>query len=303
MASYAPMERGVLRPDRPVPMASAPVVDGRLGPSKACPPCLAPPPPRTVSGSRPLARDAQKVHRGRTFPTRLRRWRTPDGPQARVVRGQGQSAARHPFVTYRHHPTRRVLPRTAADESITGAHQGRFPLTPGLHCGVPPHVAPVMHIAVPSQRGEHCTLGGTPLRLHQRVAVASPPRHALAHASPQRPIGHPHPAPLLQCVASQAVDTGHAVRLVTPSRPAPVAHPLQGAHGLRGLASGAEAYEPSRTSGASSASHPARTASWTNVSAHAERPMGRVFPCALGMDTRRSGGWRDRVAVSRAWRS
>ena len=288
MASSAPMARGVLRPDRPVPMASAPVVDGRLGPSQACPPCLARQPPRTVSGSRPLARDAQKVHRGRTFPTRLRRWRTPDGPQARVVRGQGQSAARHPFVTYRHHTTRRVLPRTAADELIAGAHQGRFPLTPGLHCGVPPHVAPVMHIAVPSQRGEHCTLGGTPLRLTS-VSPSRPPRQALAHASPQRPIGHPHPAPLLQCVASQAVNKGHEVRLVTPSRPAPVAHPLQGAHGLRGLASGAEALRALQNVRRVERLSTARTASWTTVSSHAERPMGRVFPCALGMYTRRIG--------------
>ena len=122
------MKRGVLLPDRPVPMASAPVVEGRLGPSQACPPCLARPPPMTVSGTRPIAREAQKVQGGQTFPALLRLWRTPEGQQASFVWVQGQSEAPHPFVKYRHHTTRILLTLKAEDEIITVATSG--PLSP-----------------------------------------------------------------------------------------------------------------------------------------------------------------------------
>ena len=65
-------------------------------------------------------------------------------------------------------------------------------------------------------------------------------------------------------------------------------HTLAGCgDGLRGLGAGTEPDEPSSTSGASSASHPARTACPVATAVHAERPMGGVLHCASEIDTRR----------------
>ena len=127
-------------------MATAPVVDGRLRPSQARPPCLARHPPVTLAGSRPIARAAQKVTGGRTFATLLRLWRTPKGQHAGLVRMQGQSEASHPFVEYRHHTTRIVLTFKPDAEIVTVPNQGRFPLEPWFHLGFTPQIECVMQI-------------------------------------------------------------------------------------------------------------------------------------------------------------
>ena len=93
VASQASTERGVLGLDRLMPVATTPIVDGLFGPSEACPPCLAPHPPVTFTGTCPVERKSQKVEGGRTFPTLLRLWRTPKGQQSGFVRVQGQSEA------------------------------------------------------------------------------------------------------------------------------------------------------------------------------------------------------------------
>ena len=103
----------------------------------------------TVSGARPIEREAHKVQGGRTFPPLLRLWRTPEGQHASFVRVQGQAEAPHPFVKYRHHTTRIVLTRKADDEIVTLTDQGRFPLKPWFHFGFKPPVEHVMHIDVP----------------------------------------------------------------------------------------------------------------------------------------------------------
>jgi hypothetical protein len=91
VASHALPARGVLRLDRLVPMATTPVVEGLLGPSEARPPGRAVPPPSTLPGPRPRAREAQKVEGGRTCPTLLPLRRTPKGHKPRLVRVEGQS--------------------------------------------------------------------------------------------------------------------------------------------------------------------------------------------------------------------
>jgi hypothetical protein len=91
VASHALPARGVLRLDRLVPMATTPVVEGLLGPSKARPPSRAVPPPSTLPGPRPRARAAHKVEGGRTCRTLLPLRRTPKGHKPRLVRVEGQS--------------------------------------------------------------------------------------------------------------------------------------------------------------------------------------------------------------------
>ena len=86
VASQAYTERGVLLLDRQMPMAAAPIIDGRLRPSETRPPCLAPHPPVTVAGSHPVERAPQKVKGGRTFPLLLRLWRMSKRQQPRLVR-------------------------------------------------------------------------------------------------------------------------------------------------------------------------------------------------------------------------
>src|SRR5207244_7204384 len=85
VASQTSTERGVLGLNRLMPMASTPVVDGLLGPSQARPPSLAPHPPVTFTGTCPIKREPQKVKGGRTFATRLRLCRRPEGHRARLV--------------------------------------------------------------------------------------------------------------------------------------------------------------------------------------------------------------------------
>ena len=98
VASQTSTERGVLRLNRLVPMASTPVVEGLLGPSQARPPSLAPHPPATFAGTPPIEREPQKVEGGRTFAALLRLWRTPEGQQPRLVRVEGQSEAPQPLA-------------------------------------------------------------------------------------------------------------------------------------------------------------------------------------------------------------
>ena len=115
VTSSAPIERGVWSLDRRMPMATAPVVKRRFHPSEAGPPCLAPHPPGTFTGSRPIERAPQKVTGGRTCTALLRLWRTPKGHQPRFVRVQGQSEAPQPLATPRLYATRIVLTLTADD--------------------------------------------------------------------------------------------------------------------------------------------------------------------------------------------
>jgi hypothetical protein len=79
MASHASTERGVRRLDRPRPMAAAPLIEGRLCPSKTRPPCLAPHPPVTVAGAPPGERAPQKGKGNRTVPLLLRLVRMENG--------------------------------------------------------------------------------------------------------------------------------------------------------------------------------------------------------------------------------
>jgi hypothetical protein len=149
---YAPVERGVWLLHRPMPMATAPLVDGRLGPSAARPPCLACPPPGTFPGARPLARAPPKVTGGRTFATLLRFWRTPKRPPAGLLRRPGPSAAPPPCAAHRLPPPSIVRPCTADEAGLTKAPPGRSPLQAWRPLGVTPPVAHVMPIAVAQQR-------------------------------------------------------------------------------------------------------------------------------------------------------
>jgi hypothetical protein len=152
VASQASTERGVLCLDRLMPVATTPVVDGLFGPSEACPPCLAPHPPVTLTGTCPIERKSQKVEGGRPFPTLWCLWRTPKGPQPGFVRVQGQSEAPSPFAEYCHSPPCIVLTLKADDEVVTIANQGRFALKPRLHCGLKPPVEHVVQGDIPQQR-------------------------------------------------------------------------------------------------------------------------------------------------------
>jgi hypothetical protein len=93
VAPQALTERGVLRRHRLVPVAPTPVVEGRLGPSEARPPGLAPHPPTTLSGTRPIEREPQKVEGGQTFAAVLLLWWTPEGQPPRLVWVESQSEA------------------------------------------------------------------------------------------------------------------------------------------------------------------------------------------------------------------
>ena len=93
VASQTSTERGVLGLNRLVPVASTPVVEGLLGPSEARPPGLAPHPPTTLAGTRPIEREPQKVEGGQTFTAVLLLWWTPEGQQPRLVWVENQSEA------------------------------------------------------------------------------------------------------------------------------------------------------------------------------------------------------------------
>src|SRR5262245_19635381 len=93
VAAQTSSERGVLGLNRLVSVASTPVVEGLLGPSEARPPGLAPHPPTTLSGTRPIAREPQKVEGGQTFAVVLLLWWTPKGQQPRLVWVESQSEA------------------------------------------------------------------------------------------------------------------------------------------------------------------------------------------------------------------
>jgi hypothetical protein len=149
MTSQAYTERGVLLLDRRVPMATAPVVDGRLCPSEARPPRLAPHLPVTCTGTHPITREPHTVKGGRTFPTLLCLWWTPKGPPPRFVRVQGPSEAPSPFAEYREHTPCITLTLKADDAVVTVTHQGCFPLKPWLPLGGKPPVEPIVPIDVP----------------------------------------------------------------------------------------------------------------------------------------------------------
>ena len=141
MAPQALTERGVLRRHRLVPVAPTPVVEGRLGPSEARPPGLAPHPPTTLAGTRPRERDPQNVEGGQTFTAVLRLWWSPAGPQSRLVWGENQAAAPSPFPEDRPHPSRLVLALKADDAVVTRPAQGGLPPKPWLHLCLAPPIA------------------------------------------------------------------------------------------------------------------------------------------------------------------
>src|SRR5262247_2012594 len=148
VASQTSTERRVLCLNRLMPMASTPIVEGLLGPSQARPPRLAPHPPVTVPGTRPIQREPQKVKGGRTLTALWRRWRTPKGQQPGLVRVEGQSEAPQPFLQHHPHPPCILLPLKADNEVITIADQGSFPPQPWLHLGGKPAVEHIVQIDV-----------------------------------------------------------------------------------------------------------------------------------------------------------
>src|SRR5262245_23015637 len=131
-----------------MPMASAPVADGLLGPSQARLPRLAPHPPVTCTGSPPREGKPQKVKGGRTVTVLLRRWRTPTGPQSCLLRMQSQAEAPQPFLKPRQHPSCLLLALKADDEVVTRADQDCFPPQPWLHFGCKPAVQHIVQIDV-----------------------------------------------------------------------------------------------------------------------------------------------------------
>ncbi len=138
------MERGVLILNRPMPMASTPVVDGRLRPSKARPPCLTRHPPMTLAASRPIEREAQKVKGGRTFTPLLRLRRTPKGQQAGFVRMEGQSIHSHPLSQQHQHPLRIVLAFESKNEVITIPDEEALPPEVWLDFGFYPEIEDII---------------------------------------------------------------------------------------------------------------------------------------------------------------
>jgi len=120
VTSQTSTERGVLCLNRLMPMASTPIVEGLCGPSQARPPSLAPHPPVTVPGTRPIKREPHKGKGGRTLTALLRRWRTPKGQQPGLDRVEGQSEAPQPFLQHHPHPPCILLP-LKADRSISSA--------------------------------------------------------------------------------------------------------------------------------------------------------------------------------------
>src|SRR5918999_4213073 len=96
----ASLERGVLILDREMPIATAPLVDGRLRPSQTRPPSLAPHLPVTSPSPPPIEGEPQKVKGRRTFTALLRLWRAPKRQQPCLVRVQGQSKAPQAFLKH-----------------------------------------------------------------------------------------------------------------------------------------------------------------------------------------------------------
>ena len=238
VAPQAPMERGVLVLNRLMPMAAAPVVDGRLGPSEACAPRLAPHPPVPVPSSPPIEREPDTVKGGRTFATLLLLGRTPKGQQTCLVRVQGQSKAPQALVKHRHHPPCIVLVFKADHKVVGVPDQSRLTPQSRLHLGLEPSVEHIMEIDVPQQRRKHRPLDGTQLRLEKRLAVEYPHVQALPDEPQKRPIRDPNLEHLLQLGAIQAVEEGHDVRLEEPPHLAPINKPLETAHGVMGTALG-----------------------------------------------------------------
>ena len=255
VAAHAYTARGVRRLDRPMPVAAAPIREGRRCPSEPRPPCLAPPPPVTVAGAPPGDRAPPKVTGGRTVPLLLRLWRRPQRQPPRLVRVAGPSEAPPPCAEYGEHPSCVILPCTAEEEVSTKAPQRRTPLQSWRPLGVTPSVAPVMPIDVAHQRRAPRPLGGfptpAPTALHRRVpprarlcpcaATAPPPRPARRASSftrgeprgrsrtpcPPRQSTAPHPPP--RAASGCARRHGHCARAGShtrrPDSPAPTGPP------------------------------------------------------------------------------
>ena len=239
VASHAWTARGVLGLDRWGPRATPPVVEGRLGPSAARPPCRAAHPPSTLPGPRPRAREAPKVEGGRTGPPLLPLRRTPQGPAPRLVRWRARPKRPRRFSRPAPPPSGLVFALKANEAGVRPIPaQGRCPPQPRLARGLAPPGEHLVPRDVAQERCNHRPLSGPQLWLHHRLAVTSPHVHALINASPQRPICDPHCEHLLERGAIQAVEEGPDGPPQYPLQRAPVHDLIEDPYGVMGTASG-----------------------------------------------------------------
>jgi len=174
VSDQASRERRLLRLDREVPVAPAPLADGLHRPPQARTPGLTPQGPLTAAGPTPVEREAEEVKGIRTFPAALaRRWaRKRD--EAGLVRVQGQSIALKPLGENRLNPLGVVVAFKADEEIIGLADEGRRATQARLDLPFEPHVEHVVQVDVAQQWGEHRPLRRATVRLGVLLAVQHP---------------------------------------------------------------------------------------------------------------------------------
>jgi hypothetical protein len=129
-------------------MATAPLVEGRLCPSEARSPSLAPHPPVTLTSPSPVERKPDTVKGGRSFPALLRLGRTPKGQQPGLLRVQGQSEAPQPFLKHPPHPPCIVLLLKADDEVVALSDQACLSPKSRSHLDLKPQVEYLVEIQI-----------------------------------------------------------------------------------------------------------------------------------------------------------
>jgi hypothetical protein len=107
----------MLRPNREVPMAAAPLGDGLHGPSQAPMPGLTPHRPTAAAGPTPVEREPEEVEGIQTFPATLQRRGAFERKEASLVRMRGQSIALQSLAEHRLDPLCIVVMFKANEES------------------------------------------------------------------------------------------------------------------------------------------------------------------------------------------
>src|SRR5262249_44830164 len=146
VAHQPPLERGVLLLDRPVPMASAIVGDGRDGPSEARPARLEARYPSTCPAPPPVKREAAEVEARRSLALRLIARRATKEEQAGLVRMQLQPVPLESLRQHLHHPLRVVLSLEGDHEVIRVPDQARSAPEPRSDVVLEPKIEHVVEI-------------------------------------------------------------------------------------------------------------------------------------------------------------
>jgi hypothetical protein len=141
-------ERGVLLLDRQVPMASAPVGDGRDGPSQARPARLERRHPSASPSSPPIEGEPEEVEGRRSLAARLPRRRARERQEPGLVRMKAEPEPLEAMSHYGHHPLRVVLSLETDDEIVSVPDQVRLASHPRKDVALEPEVEHVVKVDI-----------------------------------------------------------------------------------------------------------------------------------------------------------